>query len=195
MKTFPGIFLLLAGLLYLGTADAQKQKSKPDTKTTQGEKPPPPPPPPGVEITPEPSIVPAIAPLDTVPPPADQLTHEIRRLLELTGALNLGVQLAKMMSQEQNPSLPQEFYTRFFQSFQSGKGKQMMENLVIKLYRKHFTLEEVTKLNKFYESPVGKKLIATTPLILKESQDQGTAIGQTLGMELFETMIKEGKIK
>src|SRR6187402_2125039 len=51
--------------------------------------------------------------LDTIPPPQDDLTKELKKMLETTGALNLGVQFAKGLQELQASGqdiLPREFY-------------------------------------------------------------------------------------
>lgn len=48
------------------------------------------------------------------------------------------------------------------------------------IYMESFTEEDVDKMLEFYHSPVGQKLVAETPNIMKKSMQ----VGQQLGMEL-----------
>ena len=46
------------------------------------------------------------------------------------------------------------------------------------VYATHFTLEDLQALNKFYQSDVGKRLIAEAPAIAKENIPIGMAWGR-----------------
>ena len=95
---------------------------------------------------------------ETIPPPADELTAGIRKVLQLTGSLNLGLELAKSLrNTSENDLLPPEFYDRVFLELTKGESRILFENLVIKIYRKHFILEDINMLIYFYESETGKK--------------------------------------
>ena len=137
-------------------------------------------------------------PLDTMPPPQDELTKELRKMLEMTGSLNLGVQFAKGMQEMQASGtdiLPKEFYDRLYEELANGNGKRWFENAIIKVYRKHLTLEDVKQLNVFYSTPAGKKYISLLPVFLDESKEVGAGIGRYLGLKIYEELLKEGKFK
>jgi hypothetical protein len=135
--------------------------------------------------------------LDTIPPPQDDLTREIKKMLEMTGALNLGVQFAKGLQELRSSGqdiLPKEFYERLYDEIANGNGKRWFENAIIKVYRKYLTLEDVKQLNVFYSTPAGKKYISLLPVFLEESKEVGTGIGRYLGMKIYEQLLKEGKL-
>jgi hypothetical protein len=132
---------------------------------------------------------------DTIPPPADELTAGIRKVLQLTGALNLGLELAmSLRNTSENDLLPPEFYDRLFFEFTKGESRILFENLVIKVYRKHFILEDNNMLIYFYESETGKKMLSALPKIMEESQKIGTEFGRITGLKIYKDLIKEGKI-
>ena len=136
--------------------------------------------------------------LDTIPPPQDDLTKELKKMLETTGALNLGVQFAKGLQELQASGqdiLPREFYERLYDEIANGNGRRWFENAIIKIYRKHLTVEDVKELNAFYSTPAGKKYISLLPVLLEESKEVGTSIGRYLGMKIYEQLVKEGKLK
>lgn len=58
---------------------------------------------------------------------------------------------------------------------------------IINIYDKHFTLEDVQDLNKFYASPIGVKLLSLAPQI---SCDM-LAMGQEWGEQIAKEVIKE----
>lgn len=53
----------------------------------------------------------------------------------------------------------------------SEKSKQSLREQICQVYAKIFTTDELRRLVKFYSSPVGKKLAASMPLIIKDSQE------------------------
>lgn len=133
--------------------------------------------------------------VDTTAPPADELTAEIRKLITLTGAINLGVQFAKGMQDNQSYGLPKEFYDRLYQEISTGSSRILFENAIIKAYRKFYTLEDAKALSAFYSSPVGKKSLAIMPALMEECQGKGGDIGRVAGMKVYNQLMKEGIIK
>ena len=56
-----------------------------------------------------------------------------------------------------------------------------LQKMLVPVYKKYFTPEEVKAIIAFYESPVGKKLAGQTPQITTESMQ----VTQQWGMSLF----------
>ena len=67
-----------------------------------------------------------------------------------------------------------------------------LHELIIPVYKKHFTLEDVKALNTFYDSPAGRILISKTPMIMQESMQIGQEWGLKIGQEFAEKMKNEG---
>lgn len=63
---------------------------------------------------------------------------------------------------------------------------------LVPLYKKHFTHEDVKELIGFYESPIGKKLTAKTPLLTQESMQLSQTWGMNLMSKLYDWMSKKG---
>ena len=59
-------------------------------------------------------------------------------------------------------------------------------DLIIPVYAKHFTNEELDGLIAFYESPVGAKTVRVMPQITREAMQIGQAWGQSLGPTIVE---------
>jgi hypothetical protein len=136
---------------------------------------------------------------DTSAVPEDELTAAIRKMIVQTGALETGMKqglanLERMKSEGQN-TLPQEFFDRFATEFSSGSFRRIFENYIIRVYRKHLTLEDVNGLIAFYETDLGKKTISVMPQLIGESLEGGAALGQMIGLKIFEQLLEEGKIK
>lgn len=112
--------------------------------------------------------------------PDDALKKDIERLLEVTGASQMGVQAANMMagqmldSLRSKPSIPpraievakQVLDEEFKKAFAAPDG--LMAGIV-SVYAKHFTAEDVKGLVAFYTTDLGKKLIEVLPALMQES--------------------------
>lgn len=136
-----------------------------------------------------------VAQFDSSLAPNDELTREIKRMLKLSDAVNMGLLTAESMIQQQKAANDNEelneFFTAFLKEIKSPRVYTLFENIFVKIYRKHFTLEEAKELSKFYSTPLGKKTIQLTPLTMQESQAECGKLGQMLAMEIYEKM--EGK--
>ncbi|HEX2535254.1 MAG TPA: DUF2059 domain-containing protein [Chitinophagaceae bacterium] len=185
------------------TAPARKKETRKEARTRKGSDVPPP-----IErleetkidvAEPTPAAPEAFPMPDTAAPPADALTAALRHLLRVTNSLDLGTQFAQQLTNrdQMDPqrTLPDVFFTRLMESMKTGEGRRLLEHMVIYIYREHFTLEEVNAINAFYETPAGKKLISTMPLLLPESMKRGQAIGVYLARKVYGELVSEGLIK
>jgi hypothetical protein len=132
--------------------------------------------------------------------PADDTAakrQDIRKLLEVTGSAKLGQQVLAQMVQtfkSSNPKVPEEFWDQVMKEFDSGT----MIDLVVPVYEKHLTHEDVKGMLAFYESPLGQKLIAVTPAITQESMQAGQQWGLEIARRIqqrLEARPKESKGK
>lgn len=67
--------------------------------------------------------------------------------------------------------------------------------LVIPVYAKYLTHEEIKELIVFYESPVGRKLAVVQPRIFQESFILGQEWGQAIGEKIQQRLIDRGYLK
>ncbi len=90
------------------------------------------------------------------------IREDIKEFLELTGAADLGIQVARQMMSSYHqiyPDVPAVFWDEFIQSIRA----EDLTNLVIPIYEKHFTQGEIRELIAFYQSPIGTKMISVLP--------------------------------
>jgi hypothetical protein len=136
---------------------------------------------------------------DTTFVPQDELTAAIKELMKITGAMELGKQMAGNISeiQKSGPAnqLPQEFYGRLLKEFDNEQTNKWMINGVVRIYRQKFTLEEVKTITAFCQTPTGKKAVSLLPIITQECMKQGEQIGRYLGMKVYYDLVREGKMK
>jgi N-glycosylase/DNA lyase len=118
----------------------------------------------------------------------------IRELLEVTGSGKLGVQAVQNMiaSYRQNlPSVPEEFWSEFMKEVNT----EVLTTMVIPIYDKYYSLEELNAIIAFYKTPIGKKVIATLPQIMQESMQAGQSWGKEVGEKAFNKLKEQGFIK
>lgn len=119
---------------------------------------------------------------------------DIRLLLDLSGSGKIAEQMVNQMIgifSGQNPNVPQEFWDGFRKQ---AKADDFIE-LIVPIYAAHFSGDEVKELIKFYQSPIGKKLVKEQPLMMTESMQVGQAWGARLGAKISRQLQEKGFIK
>ena len=119
---------------------------------------------------------------------------KIDELMELSGGKKVIGEFMKELSDPARrsaaPMLPSEFWDRLLKE---AKPEQMIEMLV-PIYDKYYTEQDLDELLVFYKTPLGKKLLDVGPKVMMESVLAGQEWGQKLGRQIMEDMIKEGKV-
>ena len=129
---------------------------------------------------------------------APEKRQRIERLLEVTGALNV----AKIMSaavtlemtnavKQVRPDIPPEALDIVAEEVNSVISQEMVAkggfvDLIVPVYARHFTNDELDVLIAFYGTPVGQKTVKMMPQITKEAMQIGQRWGQTLGPTIVE---------
>lgn len=125
---------------------------------------------------------------------------DIRRLLELTGAVNMANQSMDGMESSvktlMSGSLPPGEYRDqlldlFFQKFRAKRDTNQLIELVIPIYDKYYTHDDIRALIAFYETPVAKKMVAVLPKVVQESQTAGLKWGGDLGRQCMLEVLGE----
>jgi len=116
---------------------------------------------------------------------------DIQKLMEVTGAAQMGAQAASLVSgqiidglKKSQPSIPdgaiavvkQVLDEEFAKAF---SGPDSINEQLVAIYAKHFTQEDVRGLLTFYSSDLGKKLVAAMPAVFQESAAAGQQWAQT----------------
>lgn len=119
----------------------------------------------------------------------NQYKETLYKMLDKSGGLEsvrlMVPQLVNMMKQ-QAASQPDSFWEDFTKRWTKQFIDKMMEGIT-PIYQKHLTLKDLEDILAFYNTPVGKKLSASTPVMGKEAM----RIGQQLGMEIGRQMQNE----
>jgi uncharacterized protein len=140
---------------------------------------------------------------------AEELTREkradIERLLEMTGALSLSKQMAAMAAgqmaqllKKSRPDIPQKALDALPEEigfvFEANMGS--FKEVVIPVYHKYFTADEMKEMIRFYSTPLGQKTVKVLPSLMSETmvagQKWGEGLGPEIGQRIKARMKKEG---
>ncbi|HWX40526.1 MAG TPA: DUF2059 domain-containing protein [Blastocatellia bacterium] len=116
----------------------------------------------------------------------------IRRLLELMGSEKLAQQILSQllpMIKRSAPQVPDSVWADIENEFSSDVTSGKLMEVIIPIYSRQFSEEDVKGLIAFYESPLGKKMAAALPKIASES----FTAGQQWGFDVLERI--RGRLK
>lgn len=126
--------------------------------------------------------------------------RDIVRLMELTGAINMGKQVVSAMVPNMmrmirgaDPGKPEEFFALLEKTlraeFTSGLDEIVPE--LVKIYDRHLSHDDLKALIAFYSTPVGGKVIRVMPRIMSESMAFGRQWGQDIGQRGYDKARRE----
>jgi hypothetical protein len=116
-----------------------------------------------------------------------EVQKNIKELLVLTGSAELGIQVGKQLMANFSKAFPdvsQDFWDGFMKEIKPND----LINLIIPIYEKHYTAEEIKELIAFYKTPVGKKTIAVLPQITADSMKAGQAWGKEIAKKVMKQL-------
>ena len=120
----------------------------------------------------------------------------VRRVLEVTKTadLILSTMEAGLPAQRAaNPAIPAVFWDRFAARARA-ESRTLIDSLV-PVYGALFTTDELKELVRFYETPLGQRLIAVTPDLARESMLAGQRWGFVIGQEIGAQLQREGLLR
>ncbi len=85
--------------------------------------------------------------------------------------------------------------THFWDEMEKEMLKTSIQNLaemLVPVYEKYLTQDDLEEVIKFYQSPVGKKLAGSTPSITRESMQIGQEWGRQIGEKIEQRLKEEG---
>jgi hypothetical protein len=117
--------------------------------------------------------------------------QDIIKLLDITDTKLEAAQMFDLMLPNLKAAMPDVPLT-FWVMFKLKLDIDSFVDAFIPLYDKYFSHDDIKQLIKFYESPIGKKLLAVTPLITKESYSLGEEWGEQLALDILEELFSKG---
>jgi uncharacterized protein len=121
-------------------------------------------------------------------------------LLDLVGATSLVKQSMDQMESTMRPLLanslpPGEYRDKlielFLEKFRSKRDSSQVLALIIPIYDKYYTAQDIKELIHFYDSPIGKKMATVLPMVTSESQAAGSKWGEELGRSSMMEVLAE----
>ena len=125
------------------------------------------------------------------PVPSTEMQEDIRALLEITGAGDMATQMMNQMVGSMKgamPNVPEEFWTKFM----AGADTEELVEMIVPIYAKYFTEDEIKELRSFYETPLGRKVISTLPAVMQESMLAGQRWGELIGQQVAAELATQG---
>lgn len=128
-------------------------------------------------------------------PVADTAKHQdILKLLRVSGSSELGIQVMDQLMMTFEEILP-DVPTEFWADFRNEVKAEDLLDMMVPIYDKYYTHDDIRELIKFYESPVGKKMVDTMPLLLQESMQAGQEWGRALSEKMLQKLKEKGYSK
>ena len=125
---------------------------------------------------------------------SDAFAQDIAKLFELNGSEKTYAAVIPQILNSMkgmHSDVPAEAWEELEKEFLKESITELSK-LLIPIYKKHFTHDEVKSMIAFFESPVGKKLAEKTPLISQESMAVGQQWGMQIGTRVGEKLTKKG---
>src|SRR5689334_15832472 len=97
-------------------------------------------------------------------PVSPEKAKAIRRLLELMGSAKMGQQIIDQyfaMMKRSAKQVPESVWAELEKEYSADISGGKLIDMMIPIYNRHFTEEELNELIKFYESPIGRKMAST----------------------------------
>ncbi len=126
----------------------------------------------------------------------DEYKTEILKYFEITEAKNNYIQTIDLLldSFKKNfKNVPEDIWIKW--KFEIEKETQSILDSLIPIYYKYYTLEDIKKINEFYQSDLGKKIIKNSPQVIKESFEIGTEWGNKIKNKILEDLKDKGLLK
>lgn len=124
----------------------------------------------------------------------DPYQHSLKQLLEVSGtkaSFSAVVTQMMVMVKQNNPNVPTAIWNDFEQEMLNTSLDDLVEMLV-PVYQKHLSQEDLKSLIVFYQTPAGKRYAEKTPLIMQESMQVGQQWGLQIGQKVLQKLSEQG---
>jgi hypothetical protein len=118
---------------------------------------------------------------------------EVTEASKMTDTVSNGIteQVHKVMSQAISPDRLQKFMETFNQKFSVAAPSSAVTEAVIPIYANNFSMEDIQGLLKFFESPLGQRMVKTLPEVEQEAQLVSMRIDETAAMGVLRGMTED----
>lgn len=119
-------------------------------------------------------------------PGMTQKERDIEKLVRLSGQADASVQVMDEMLSDMKEMAP-EVPAAIWREYRRRLTADAFIQISVKVYDRHFTHEEIQQLVRFYETPLGRKLVRVTPAMTRESM----LLGEEIGERVMQDILKE----
>ena len=120
----------------------------------------------------------------------------IRHLMDVTESSKLGdtiqgaisSQVESVMGHAIAPEQMQKFMDTFNQKFDASAPASAVTDAMVPIYSQHFSMEEIQGITKFYESPIGQRLVKEMPSLVQETHTVGVEMDQKAAIDTLRAM-------
>jgi hypothetical protein len=121
----------------------------------------------------------------------------IRHLMDLTQTSKLGenitnaitAQVRQVMGRSlQKPEDLQKFMDAFSQKFNAEAPPSAVTDAQIPVYSHFFSMDDIQGLIKFYESPLGQRVVKSLPQVAAQTQQAGVQLDQKAALDVLRSM-------
>jgi uncharacterized protein len=136
------------------------------------------------------------APAEKIDPAKDAA---IRHLIELTEVSKLGENISNAMvvrvREVMGRAIPADQLSKFMDEFTpkytASAPTSAVTDAIVPIYAKHFSMEDIQALTKFYETPLGQRVVKSMPDVAEESQAAGARLDQKAAIATLRSMSEE----
>lgn len=124
----------------------------------------------------------------------DEFSQDIRHMFMVNGSKESYRESIKTMFTQfksMESDVPADYWDKAEQEFLNTSLDEIID-MMVPIYKKHLTHEEVKAFIQFYESPAGKSIAKKTPVITTESMQVGMIWGQTVAMRISADVQSKG---
>jgi hypothetical protein len=138
----------------------------------------------------KPDATAAAAPAEKLDPAKEAA---IRHLLDITGESKEGENLiagwTSRVHDGMSRAIPPEQMTKFMETFSAkfsaSASPTAVTDSMVTIYARHFSMEDIQGIAKFYESPLGQRMVKEMPDVSRESQTAGVQLDQKVVMQVL----------
>ena len=119
---------------------------------------------------------------------------DIKKLLGITGASRTGLRVFSQvigMFQRAHSEVPEAVWIEMV-SEAEAKVDDFVTEMLVPIYDKHLTHDDIKGLVAFYETPAGRKLLAVMPQMHQESRQAGEIWGREFARAVQERLAEKG---
>jgi hypothetical protein len=133
------------------------------------------------------------APAEKIDPAKDAA---IRHLMDITETSKMGENIANYITGQVHTgagrAIPADqlpkFMDIFSQKFSAGFPPTAVNDATVAIYAKHFSMDDIQLLTKFYESPVGQRIVKEMPDVDQQMRVAGMQIENTAAIAALRSM-------